>query len=488
MHIVFVHTPMATVEVPQRENFWRHFDARYHAAHPNLRPMENVLWELPHWMHWLGGVLMDRGYTSLQALSPYASACTMDGIDYERTKAALEAAPADLYLFSPMIPNLPFALEIAQLAKTLHPNSKTVFGGVAATPLRREIASHPAVDFVVFGRGEYALPTLVDCIVQGGDFDEVRNLARKLDSGELYISPFEYPWMPVRDIPPPKIDLFPSEVGRDIRYLRQVYALGCPYRCSFCTIQTIGQKADYFPIDRVVSEIRRYKEHYGNHHNIYFGDETFTVNSERTLDICKALAEEGNVSYDIQTRLNLLNDETVLNALKTSGCKWVEIGIESINQDTQDRHKQRSNLRVLEDSLKRVRDAGLPTCAFMVNGFPNQTLSDMRHSIDQACLLIERDLLHASYLFGLVPYPGSSLFDAPESFDMKILHRDFRLYHEDLPPVYETPFATSDQIFEVFLEGVEQLASTMAGPSSFLGLSSRMDRSSFGSFWQGSHV
>lgn len=61
MRIAFVHTPMATVPVPERQGFWRHFDIQYHSAHPGLRHMQRSLWELPHWILWLGGVLDAHG-------------------------------------------------------------------------------------------------------------------------------------------------------------------------------------------------------------------------------------------------------------------------------------------------------------------------------------------------------------------------------------------------------------------------------------------
>jgi anaerobic magnesium-protoporphyrin IX monomethyl ester cyclase len=488
MHVVFVHTPMATLELAPRENFWREFDARYHAAHPGLRHMENVLWELPHWMHWLAGVLVDQGIASITALNPYASTCTLKGIDRARTEAALGANPADLYLFSPMTVNLPFALEIASIAKDIYPKCQTAFGGVVATPLWDQIAADAAVDFVISGRGEYALPALISALRGQIALEDVGNLAIACADGAVRKSTFEYPWMPVESIPSPKIDLFDRSIGNDIRYLRQVYALGCPYKCSFCTIQTIGQKADYVAPNKVIEQIHSYRVHYGEHHNVYFGDETFTVNKARTIAMCEALAADGSIHYDIQTRLNLLCDDEILISLKNSGCCWIEVGIESLNQTTQDIHKQRLSLRTIRDTLARVRDAGLPTCAFMVNGFPNQTIDDMKRSIDNTCSLIEEDLLQESYLFGLVPYPGSRLYKNPDQFGLKILHHDFRYYHEDMLPVYETAFATPDEIFEVFYEGVAQLGAAMGASSASLGLSQTTDRSKYGQFWTGSHV
>lgn len=487
MHLVFVHTPMSSVAVSERRTFWQNFDIRYHATHPGLRHMERNLWELPHWMPWLAGVLAHEGFTSIEALDLYSINCDLDGVDHESALGLLRDHPGDVYLFSPMTPNLHFALDIASCAKQLYPNSKTIFGGVAATPLHREIATHPSVDFVVRDRGEYALPALLKALEQGGDLSEVGNLTYTTDNDDIIENTFMYPAMPVDQIAFPKIDLFPREVGRDLRYLRAVYALGCPYRCPFCTIQTIGHRPSYFPIDRVLAEIRAYRDYYGEHHYVYFGDETFTLAPKPTLAFCNALKQEGNIGYDCQTRLNCLNP-TIVKALKESGCRWVEIGLESLSQKAQDAYKQRIELQYLEDTLAMLRDAGIPVCSFLVNGLPNQTTDDMKHTIEAACSLIERGLLHASYLFGLVPYPGSLMFENPELYGLKLHHRDFKLYHEDLEPVFDTAFATSDEIYRTFLESVRDLGQAMSRRPYLGKIPASLNLEEYGGFWGGAHV
>jgi anaerobic magnesium-protoporphyrin IX monomethyl ester cyclase len=488
VRIIFVHTPMATLKIDERQIFWRNFDLRYHAMHPGLQHMRRNLWELPHWMTWLAGVLVHEGYSNLGTLDFYSSECALSGVDSERVLESLRDNPADVYLFSPMTPNLPFAFEIADLVKVLHPRSKNVFGGVIATPLREQVAAYPSVDFVVHGRGEYALPELLDAICGAVDLNKVGNLCYRSPSGEVVSSNNTYPWMSPDELPFPKVDLFPPDVGLDIRYIRQVYGLGCPYKCGFCTIQTIGRRPSYFPIERVLSEIRAYRRHYGGHHNIYFGDETFTINTERTMTLCSALEKERNVIYDCQTRLNLLADMDMLVAMERSGCRWVEIGIEAINQQTQDIFKQRVQLKSLFETLRRIQGAGLAACSFLVNGFPNQTIDDMRRSIDFVGELIEEGLLHASYLFGLVPYPGSVIYHYPEKYGMILHHHNYKMYLEDMSPVFNTQYASADQIYDVFLYGLKELGRAMS-VSPYLGeFPQGADIDSFGTFWGESHV
>lgn len=488
LRVVFVHTPMATLSLPHRQVFWQNFDRRYHAVHPGLQHMRRNLWELPHWMTWLAGVLVAEGYTNLRAVDFYASECAFAGINRSSAGELLRQEPGEVFLFSPMTPNLPFALELAELVKEIYPRSKTIFGGVVATPIPQAIASHQCVDFVVHGRGEHALPRLLDAIVSKQGYDDVGNLCLRTAAGDIVTTSGTYPWIAPADLPFPKVDLFPPDIGQDVRYLRQVYALGCPYACPMCTIQTIGRRPGYFPINRVMEEIRAYRAHYGSHHNIYFGDETFTLHRDRTLALCSALREAGDVTYDCQTRINLLDDDDMLDALYESGCRWVEVGIESVDQQTQDLFKQHAKLGSLKTSLARLRDHGIAACSFLVNGFPNQTVDGMRRSIDYAADLISEGYLHASYLFGLVPYPGSDMYTQPERYGMQILHHDFKWYLEDGLPVYRTAHAQPHEMYRVFLDGLLQLGEAMGGAPYLGTLYDGPGLEEFGAFWQDSHV
>src|ERR1700756_4832784 len=122
--------------------------------------MRKVLWELPHWVPWLAGVLRDAGFDSMETLEFYGDCTVVDGIDEGRIYARLLERPADVYLFSPMTINLPHALRIAELVKEIDSSAITIFGGVVATPMFEEVAGSPFVDIVVRDRGEHAAPAL----------------------------------------------------------------------------------------------------------------------------------------------------------------------------------------------------------------------------------------------------------------------------------------------------------------------------------------
>lgn len=484
MRIVFVHTPVPLRTVPNRGAYWRGFDVRYLAVHDNVRPMRKILWELPHWIPWLAGVLDAAGFHDLDAVELYGDCAVLDGIDEAKVTERLSQHPGEVYLFSPMTLNLPHALRTAEIVRELYPQARVVFGGIVATPAHEEVARHPAVDFVVRDRGEVALPALLRALRDKQDPGPIGNLSYVTPAGEFVASPVTYPYLDVAALPFPKVDIFPSDIGQDLRYIRQNYALGCPFTCDFCTIQTIGRKPQYFAPGRVLAEVAAYRRHYGEHHHVYFGDETFTLHTDHTLEICDSLAAAGNITFDCQTRLNCLADGRLPDALRRAGARWLEIGLESVSTDTQHAFKQHTDLAGHEETLRRLRDAGLPVCSYLVVGLPNETPSDMRRTLDWACELISRGLLYASYISVCVPYPGSPMYAHPERYGMTLRHRRFALYNEELPPVFDSASASSDEVYDVFVDGVGMLAQAMA-QTPVVSFGTSPQRARYGEFYRG---
>lgn len=459
---------MSSVDLECRRDFWFNFDVRYYGSHPEQKPVDASIWELPHWCTWLGGVLAAEGFREITALPLRASIPFEDESSQSIWESDVRQTPADVYLFSPMIPNLHLAYRIADIIKAVHPSSTIIFGGVVATHLPAEIAKHASVDFVISGRGEYALPNLLRALENGADISELPQVTIKLPTGEVRTNTKRYPAMRPDELPLPLVDLFPASVGSSLRYLRIVYGLGCPFQCAFCTIQTIGQKPSYFPIERVLAEIEAYRSHYGKNHNIYFGDETFTLIENRTRELCAALSAAGNITFDCQTRLASLQDRALYPVLRNAGCRWIEVGLETLIPSSQRKFKQTTNLSRLEDTLLALREEGLPVCSFILNGLPDQTPYEMQMTIDRICELISAGLIHASYFIQLVPYPGSALYRDPEQFGVKLRHRNFHLYNEDLEPVYDTPYATAETIHQIYLRGTTEISQAMS-QRSFLG-------------------
>lgn len=475
---------MSIIRTEWHDLYWKNFDTRYHAVHPNLKSLKTALWELPQWITWLGGVLESRGYTSLEALDLYSTCGLVNGIDWDIVHKVLSNHQADVYLFSPLTPNLEYSIRIAEIAKELYPACTTIFGGVIASPLCEVVVQFSSVDYVIVDRAEYALPNLLDSIKNNGAVSTIGNLVYQNKTGKIVKPAFIYPPMHLSDIPFPKVDLFPSDVGNDIRYLRIEYARGCPFKCDYCSTPVNKRKPMYFPIDRVKDEIDAYRSHYGKHHYIYFGDSTFTLNPQRTLDLCVALQSKGDVLYDCQTRLDKLKHPDLPKALFNSGCRWLEIGIESASMESRKIYKPYEltlDNKTIENVLVSLRDNGIPVCSYILIGLPNETLDDMKRTIEWISSLIVKGLLQASFISTLVPYPGTKMYENPEIYGMTIHHHRFRQYREDSLAVYDTKFAKSEEIYQVFLEGLKEIGEAMSHKPYLGDFPDKGDE--FGTFW-----
>ena len=485
MKICFVHTPMSTIDLPEREGYWRTFDRRYHASHIGLTEMRYPMWELPHWTTWLAGTLIEKGFSNL---------CFVDFRIEENNKTEFDnlckkniiKTEADVFLFSPMTSNLSKAIRLSAIVKEVNEEAVTIFGGNTASSLKESLIQSPYIDYIIFGRGEIALPNLLKKLPNIENYNNLGNIACKTKTG-VFISEFLHPAIAMNKLPLPYLEIIPKEYGQDLRYLRIVHGLGCPYKCPFCSIQTIGQKTCYFSVHRTLSEISMYKNYFGKHLNIYFGDETFFSDEKETRKLLETVSDIESIKYDCQTRLNLLT-ELNCNSLMHSGCSWLEVGLETINQNTLGQFKQNLSVKSIEDTLKLARDYGIPVCSYIINGFPNQSIKSMKESIDKVAEFIVSGLLHASYFFGLVPYPGSLLYNNPQKYGLNIITTDLDAFHEDLLPVYETKLANAEEIYTVFLYGLKTLAEAMDSMPYLFSPEFGSKDLSFGSFWSGNHT
>jgi len=86
-------------------------------------------------------------------------------------------------------------------------------------------------------------------------------------------------------------------------------------------------------------------------------------------------------------------------------------------------------------------------------------------------------------LFGLVPYPGSDMYKSPDAYNMTILHHDYEYYVEDLLPVFRSNLTCPEQVYRVFLDGVQEIGRTMAKTPYLHSSQFPSDSESFGAFW-----
>jgi B12-binding domain/radical SAM domain protein len=100
--------------------------------------------------------------------------------------------PAAIGIDLHWMPHCHGAIEIARLAKEVHPEVPVLFGGLSSTYFHRELLDYPEIDFVLRGDStEPPLHQLLLALKQGGPLDGIPNLTWRKD-GEVRVNPLTF--------------------------------------------------------------------------------------------------------------------------------------------------------------------------------------------------------------------------------------------------------------------------------------------------------
>ena len=139
---------------------------------------------------------------------------------------------------------------------------------------------------------------------------------------------------------------------------------------------------------------------------IIFVDDTFTVNKERTTEICQGIIDRQlKIDWYCFSRVNTINEE-MLKLMRRAGCFSILYGIESGNQDILNNFKKGTTLDQIRWAVQRSNELGFKTIASFILGAPGETKQTVEQTIDFAK---EVNPTIASFN-RLIPFPGTEVY------------------------------------------------------------------------------
>ena len=162
---------------------------------------------------------------------------------------------------------------------------------------------------------------------------------------------------------------------------------GCRARCSFCSVRNFnGKGVRGRSLKSVVDELQFLKEYHGVNHVMWLDDDLL-FDRERTIGMFNEIVKRNlNITWDASNGIiaSALKDE-VLDAAAASGCIGMHFGIESgSDKILREVHKPsgKKHYLALEPKLKKYPQ--IFTKGFLMIGFPNETLAQIKETIDMA--------------------------------------------------------------------------------------------------------
>lgn len=270
------------------------------------------------------------------------------------------------------------------------------------------------VDFVLRGEAEKSLVDLCTAVLSEKPFDGIPGLLHREASGTLTHSNDGTSRNPDwARLPLPPLDLTDFapyrkawQSAHHFFSVNMVASRGCPYRCNWCAKPISGNKFQLRPAAFVAEEMRQLKANFGVEH-IWFSDDVFALNQHWIKDFAnEVIARHAALPFKIQTRADLMTDQTVA-ALKTAGCAEVWMGVESGSQKILDAMDKGLRISDVEDSRRRLRQAGIRACYFLQFGYPGEQWQELQDTIELVRFTRPDDIgISFSY-----PLPGTPFYE-----------------------------------------------------------------------------
>ena len=341
----------------------------------------------------------------------------------EKLRDALADFKPDVVGATSVTMNFPAAAAILRDAKAADPGLITMMGGPHVSfDAENTLNRNPAIDLICMGESERTLAELLPVIGDRSAWHAVAGIAFRED-GNLHVTE---PRELIRDLdslPLPARHLLPLSRYQALGFpVSIITSRGCPNRCIFCLgRRMVGQKVRHRSTARVVDEIEAILDYGFTRINI--ADDLFTANRRRVADFCREIRARGlTVGWSAFSRVNTI-DEEILVQMRDAGCDAVSFGVESGNSDMLRRVRKGITLDQARDAVAACRAVGvLPHASFMV-GLPGETAETLA---DTRVFAAELGIDHGYHL--LAPFPGTTVREHIEDYDLKVLSDDWEQY------------------------------------------------------------
>lgn len=332
----------------------------------------------------------------------------------------VDSAPCDLYVFHTVLLAESVDLRAAQHILK-HTTAKIIFFGPHPTLKPQNFLLSDRCH-VARGEAEFIIRDLVQALERGG-LDTVKGIsylrAGQMVEAESYevIGDLDRLPFPARHLIEDEKDKFfnPKLPYRPVTLV--LTSRGCRFRCSYCVPNAISWARELEwkrfhsgakpPVTlrspgNIAAEFTAIKAQ--GYQAVSILDDMFLFGGkERILEICRGL-ERVQLPFGGLSRCEFVLDDEVVQALARAGCKYIDLGIESLNQNVLNDIKKDLDSSKVRQAIDLLNKYGIePKANIMFGASPLETKDTIRSTVET---ISAYPLNYCMFLIA-TPFPGT---------------------------------------------------------------------------------
>lgn len=332
--------------------------------------------------------------------------CPASNIDLQKLLKIIKKY--NLVVIYTSTPSLVNDIKVAESIKKAHPKTKIIFAGPHVSVLaEKTLKASKAIEAVARKEFEH---TILE-ITQKKPWPKIKGLSYK--KGKKIIHNPDRPLLADLDQFPFVAKVYKRDLAIKNYHLpfclhpyMAIYAgRGCPNQCTFCLWpQTFtGRVYRKRSLNNVIKEVKWIKKNLPEIKEIFFDDDTFTINQSWVKKFCDKV-KPLKIIWSINARAEL--PYSLLIKMKEAGCRVLVVGYESGNKKILENIKKGVSISQMKKFTQDAKKAGLMIHGTFVLGLPGETRKTIEKTFQFACDL-DCDTLQVSIA---TPLPGTEFY------------------------------------------------------------------------------
>ena len=360
--------------------------------------------------------------------------CVVEELNHQSSIDKVLLFEPDLVVVDTSTPSIKNDLEFCRNLKRNSQNLKVIITGTfpsKADNYLKDLLHNDPLNIDAWCYGEYEI-TLVDfCNFESLNFDKaprgmgILNADGEIEKGENTILPDN----DFLDGLPFVSEIYKKHYGEKVikkhfyasirwPYLHILTSRGCPYKCSFCNIPSIGSYR-VRSIDNVIAELIYIEKNMPYIKEVFFEDDTFPINKKRVLEFCEKYNSNNlKLTWSCNGRVN--TDLEVLKAMKAANCRLICVGFESPSSESLEGILKKTTLESQKKFMANANEAKIKINGCFILGLHGDNQDSIKKTIEYSKELLP----NTAQFYPHMLYPGTGSFKWAKENNL-ILHTDW---------------------------------------------------------------